>query len=81
MTNLFDTFIKNCIVDCIEGHGFDDEKLEEMRRETRETAAEMCAILDDESTEPGIIEAYRPPHSPINDNEMTRVDLPAIGGG
>jgi hypothetical protein len=59
----------------------DDEKLAEMHRETRETATEMCAILDDDETQPGIVEAYRPPHNPVNDNEMTRVDLPAIGGG
>lgn len=48
--------------------------------ELRETMPELPAVFDEpEPTQPGIVEAYRPPHDPTNDNESTRVDLRAIG--
>jgi hypothetical protein len=46
----------------------------------RETRAEFPAVFgDDDKTQPGIVEADRPPHNPTNDNTETRCDLRAIG--
>ena len=57
----------------------DADKLAAIRNDARETCAELSAICD-EPTQPGIVEAYRPRNNPTNDNEITRVDIPAIGG-
>lgn len=57
---------------------FSECQTRECSREAAKTQVELPAVHDDK-TEPGIVEAYRPPHDPSNDARITLTELRAIG--